>query len=64
MWLETRKGVNRRSYNFELDREFHSSSIMNVLRMHRLSYAGHMIGRLEDLSQRAIFRTERGGKQD
>jgi hypothetical protein len=48
-------GVYRRRYNFELDKEFDSPSVLNVVKTSRLRYAGHMIRRPEDLPQKAIF---------
>ena len=48
-------GVFRRRYNFELEREFNSPSVINVVKRNRLRYAGHMIRRPEDLPQKAIF---------
>jgi hypothetical protein len=50
MWPETRKC--RRKYNFELEREFDSPCVINVVRTNRLSYAG-----LKDLRnpQKPIF---------
>jgi hypothetical protein len=47
--------VDRRRYNFELDREFDNPSVINVVKTSRLRYAGHMIRRPEDLPQKAIF---------
>jgi hypothetical protein len=47
-------GVYRRRYNFELDREFDNTSVINVVKTSILRYAGHMIRRLEDLPQKAI----------
>ena len=48
-------GVYRRRYNFELEREFDSPIVINVVKTNRLRYAGHMIRRPEDLPQKAIF---------
>ena len=48
-------GVFRRRYNFELEREFDSPNVINVVKTSRLRYAGHMIRRPEDLPQKAIF---------
>jgi endonuclease/exonuclease/phosphatase family metal-dependent hydrolase len=48
-------GVFRRRYNFELEREFNSPCVVNVVKTNRLRYAGHMIRRPEDLPQKAIF---------
>jgi hypothetical protein len=48
-------GVYRRRYNFELNKEFDSPSVLNVVKTSRLRYAGHMIRRPEDLPQKAIF---------
>jgi hypothetical protein len=42
-------GVYRRRYNFELDREFDSSCVINVVKTNRFRYARHMIRRSEDM---------------
>jgi hypothetical protein len=47
--------VHRRRYNFELQREFDSPCVINIVKTNRLRYAGHMIRRPEDLPQKAIF---------
>ena len=47
--------IIRRRYNFELEREFDSPKVINVVKTNRLRYAGHMIRRPEDLPQKAIF---------
>jgi hypothetical protein len=53
---ETRKyGVYRRRYNFEIQREFDSPCVINIVKTNRLRYTGHMIRRPEDLPQKAIF---------
>jgi hypothetical protein len=57
-------GVNRRRYNFELQREFDSSFVINIVKTKRLRYVGHMIRRPEDLPQKAIFIVRQGGKED
>jgi hypothetical protein len=49
------KGVYRRRYNFELQREFESPCVINIVKTNRLRYAGHVIRRPEDLPQKAIF---------
>jgi hypothetical protein len=49
-------GVYRRRYNHELDKEFDSPNALNVAKLSRLRYAGHMIRRPEDLPQKALFR--------
>ena len=48
-------GVYRRRYNFELEREFDSPLVINVVKANRMRYAGHMIRRPEGLPQKAIF---------
>jgi hypothetical protein len=45
-------GVYRRRYNHKLDKEFNSPNALNVWKTSRLRYAGHMIRRLEDLTQK------------
>jgi hypothetical protein len=55
-------GVYRRRYNHELDREFDSSNALNVTKTTRLRYVGHMIRRLEDLPQKALFRASLNGR--
>jgi hypothetical protein len=40
-------------YNHELDKEFNSPNSLNVTKTSRLRYAGHMIRKPEDLSQKA-----------
>jgi hypothetical protein len=41
--------VYRRSCNFELERQFDSPCVINVVKTNRLRYAGQMIRRPEDL---------------
>jgi hypothetical protein len=53
-------GVYRRRYNYELEREFDSPNVLNVTKTNRLRYAGHMIRRLEDLPQKALFKGRMG----
>jgi hypothetical protein len=48
-------GVHRRRYNFELQREFGSPCVINIVKTNRLRHAGHMIRRPEDLPQKTIF---------
>jgi hypothetical protein len=48
-------------YNHELDKEFDSPYALNVTKTRRLRYAGHMIRRLEDLPQKALFRAKPNG---
>jgi hypothetical protein len=60
-------GVFRRRYNFELQREFDSPCVINIVKTVRKRYAGHMIRRPEDLPQKTIFiarpqRTMRQGR--
>jgi hypothetical protein len=40
-------GVYRKRYNHELDKEFNSLNALNVMKISRLCYAGHMIRRPE-----------------
>jgi hypothetical protein len=47
-----KKGVYRRKYNHELDKDFNSPNTLNVTKTSRLRYAGHMIRRFEDLRQK------------
>jgi hypothetical protein len=51
-------GVYRRRYNHELHKEFDSPNALNVTKITRLPYAGHMIRRPEDLPQKALFRAQ------
>jgi hypothetical protein len=55
-------GVYRRRHNHKLDKEFDSPNALNVTKTSRLCYAGHMIRRLEDLPQRALFRAKPNGR--
>jgi hypothetical protein len=59
-------GVYRRryKYNHELDKEFDSPNALNVTKICRLRYAGHMIRRPEDLPQRALFRAKPNGRRN
>jgi hypothetical protein len=50
-------GVYRRRYNFELQREFDSPCVINIVKTNRFRYVGHMIKRLKYLPQKAIFVT-------
>jgi hypothetical protein len=45
----------RRTYNFELEREFNNPCVINIVKTNRLRYAGPMIKRPEDLPQKVIF---------
>jgi hypothetical protein len=54
--------VYRRRYNHELDKEFDSPNALNITITSRLRYAGHMIGRPEDLPQKALFRAKPNGR--
>jgi hypothetical protein len=47
-------GVYRRRYNFELEREFDSPCVINIVKTNKLHYAGHMTRRQD--------RKDRGGK--
>jgi hypothetical protein len=51
-------GVYRRRYNHELEREFNTPNVLNVMKTSRLRFAGHMIRRPEDLPQKALFRAK------
>jgi hypothetical protein len=57
-------GVNRRRYNHELDKEFDSPIALNFTKTSKLSYAGHMIRRPEDLPQKALFRAKPNGRRN
>jgi hypothetical protein len=57
-------GVYRRRYNHELDKEFNSPNALNVTKTSWLRYAGHMIRRPEDLSQKALFRAKPNGRKN
>jgi hypothetical protein len=56
--------VSRGRYNHELDKEFDSSNAVNVIKTSRLRYAGHMIRRPEDLSQKALCRAKHNGRRN
>ena len=49
-------GVYRRRYNFELEWEFDSPIVINVVKTNRLRYAGHMIRRTERPATKAFFK--------
>jgi hypothetical protein len=53
-----------RRLNHELDKEFNSTNALNVTKTSRLRYAGHMIRRLEDLPQKALFRAKLIGRRN
>jgi hypothetical protein len=57
-------GVYRRRYKHELDKEFDSPNALNVTKTSRLSYDVHMIRRLEDLPQKALFRAKPNGRRN
>jgi hypothetical protein len=57
-------GVYRRRYKHELDKEFNSPNALNVTKISRLRYAGHMIRRPEDLPQKALFRAKPNGRRN
>jgi hypothetical protein len=57
-------GVYRRRYNHELDKEFDSPIALNFTKTSKLSYAGHMIRRPEDLPQKALFRAKPNGRRN
>jgi hypothetical protein len=48
----------RRRYNHELEKEFNSPNVLNVMKTSRLRYAGHMIRSPEDLPQNVLFRAK------
>jgi hypothetical protein len=48
----------KRRYNNELDKEFDSPNALNVTKTSRLHYAGQMIRKSEDLSQKAHYRAK------
>jgi hypothetical protein len=50
--------------NHELDKEFNSPNALNVTKISRLRYAGHMIRRPEDLRQKALFRAKPNGRRN
>jgi hypothetical protein len=60
--LKIENGVYRRRCNHELDKEFNSPNVLNVTKANRLRYAGHMIRRPEDLTQKALFRAKPNGR--
>jgi hypothetical protein len=49
-----KNGVSRRRYNHELDKEYDSPNALNVTKISRLRYAGHMIRRPEDLYHKEL----------
>jgi hypothetical protein len=56
--MRLENGVYMRRYNHELDGEFNYPNALNVTKISRLCYAGHMIRRSEDLPQKALFRAK------
>jgi hypothetical protein len=56
--------VYRRRYYHEIEREFDSPNVLNVMKTSRLRYAGHMIRRPEDLAQKALFRAKPIGRRN
>jgi hypothetical protein len=58
-WFE-----NRRRFNLELDKEFNSPNALNATKTSSLRYAGHMIGRPEDLPQKALFKAKPNGRRN
>jgi hypothetical protein len=56
--------VYRGRYNHELDKEFDNPNALNITKTSRLRYAGHIIRRPEDLSQKTIFRTNPNGRRN
>jgi hypothetical protein len=58
------RGVYRRRYKHELDKEFDSPNALNVTKTSGLRYAGHMIREPEDLPQIALFRTKPIGRRN
>jgi hypothetical protein len=59
-----KNGVYRRRYNHELDKEFNSPNALNVTKTNRWHYAVHMIGRSEDLRQKALSRVKPNGRRN
>jgi hypothetical protein len=59
-----RYGVYRRRYNHDFDKEFDSPNTLNVTKISKLSYAGHMIRRPEDQPQKALFRAKLNGRRN
>jgi hypothetical protein len=57
-------GVYRSRYNQELDKEFNSTNALNVTKISRLRYAGHVIRRPEDLPQKALLRAKPNGRRN
>jgi hypothetical protein len=62
--MRPENGVYRRRYNYELEREFDSPNVLSVTKTNRLRYAGHMIRRPEDLTQKALFRAKPIGRRN
>jgi hypothetical protein len=58
------KGVYRRRYNHDLDKEFDSPNALNVTKISRLCYAGHTIKRPEELPQKALCRAKPNGRRN
>jgi hypothetical protein len=48
--------VYRRRYNFELDREFNSPNLINVVKSNRLRYTGHMIRDGQDIPEKSLYK--------
>jgi hypothetical protein len=47
-----------------LKKEFNSLNALNVTKTSRLRYASHMIRRLEDLPQKALFKAKHNGRRN
>jgi hypothetical protein len=48
--------VYRIRYNFELNREFNSPNVIDIVKSNRLHYAEHMTRGAKDLPQKALYR--------
>jgi hypothetical protein len=59
-----KNGVCKRRLNHELDKEFDSPNVLNVTKISRLRYAGHMIRRSQDLPQKVLFRVKPNGRRN
>jgi hypothetical protein len=55
--------VYRSRYNHELDKEFNSPNALNVTKSSKLRYAGHMIRRPQDLSQKNSIQSQTQWKE-
>jgi hypothetical protein len=57
-------GIYMRRYNHELEREFDSPNALNVTKIRKVRYAGHVIRRPEDLPQKTLFRAKPNGRRN